>query len=106
MKICKFDQERCFQPSASGVTEARWVTPGGTPGSPEQQEEEAIHSKGDFQPRLQCFTRTFRKTKEMIHSNKTTSGSLEQWKSRPNIQRGASNPNSNVLLKHSGRQRK
>ena len=64
MKICKFDQERCFQPSASGVTEARWVTPGGTSGSPEQQEEEAKYSKG------------------------------------------TSNPDSNVLLQHSGRQRK
>ena len=73
MKICKFDQKRCFQPSASGVTEARWVTPGGTSGSPEQQEGEAKYSKGGFQPQLQCFTPTFRKTKEMIHSNKTTS---------------------------------
>ena len=98
MKICKFDQKRCFQPSASGVTEARWVTPGGTSGSPEQQEEEAKYSKGGFQAQLQCFTQTFRKTKEMIHSNKTTSGSLEQWKRRPNIQRGTSTSNSNPII--------
>ena len=80
MKICKFDQKRCFQPSASGVTEARWVTPGGTSGSPEQQEEEAKYSKGTSNPNSNVKHQHLGGQNKVTFKQDKSSGSPEQWK--------------------------
>ena len=56
------------------------MTPGGTSGSPEQQEEEAKYSKGDFQPQSNIKVQHLGGQNKVTFKENKSSGSPEQWK--------------------------